>query len=857
MRPACAEARILSPSPASEPGKTLAMTQNDPRHRTCRSRLPRPLRAGSSPAALLTLIACAGAAADTIFVNAEQGLPVALQTGASWAFAYKSLQDAIADAAAGDSIYVAKGTYRPTTTNSRSASFSIPSGVQVHGGFLPGDSFEARDPIANPTILSGEIGFPDNSDNSFHIVKFANASTATVLSGFAITDANANGGASDSTGAGITSTGSPRIVNCRIFGNSASNGGAGAFSSSAGSGPGMEFHNCTFVGNTSSGTGTAVDIQNAPARFFFCTIINNTASSAECGGVRFLNAGTTSIVAHCIVRDNAGTANDPSQQIKTSNSTVSIQSSNISGGLGSNPVNADPLFVDRDGADNVLGTIDDNLRLRGSSPCIDRANTSFLPSDPADLDSDGTPNEQIPLDLGGVPRRIEDFLVANGPGASNPAPDIGAFEFARPRTILVDKDATGANSGLNWTDAYTNLQSAIQELNDVKFGGPGEIWVAEGTYKPTTGTNQTISFSFARDGQIFGGFAGGEVERTQRDWMAHPTILSGEIGNQAVTFDNSDTVVVADGSAFGLDSALDGFIVTRGADGAAGGILTLNNASPTVRNCRIVDNVNGVKFTGNQTIQPVIDNCIIDSNLNFGIDYTFTNAHITNCVIAFNTSSGFNSGAGIRGDGIEGEIRNCIVFGNVGNGLMGEIAQIGKPSGDGIIKALISCCAIQGFTGSPFPNDVKCFAIGIDGGVIDANGPDDVAGTLDDDFRPGACSDLLDAGDNAVAYADMFDSDADGNTSEAINQDFAGAVRRVDLAVADSGFGSGGIDIGVFERQAGALPDPDLNDDGDVDGSDLALVLGAWLTANGEIDLNGDCTIDGADLAIVLGAWTG
>ncbi len=45
----------------------------------------------------------------------------------------------------------------------------------------------------------------------------------------------------------------------------------------------------------------------------------------------------------------------------------------------------------------------------------------------------------------------------------------------------------------------------------------------------------------------------------------------------------------------------------------------------------------------------------------------------------------------------------------------------------------------------------------------------------------------------------------------------------------------------------------DANEDGAVDGSDLAVVLGAWGTAGG--DLNDDGLTDGSDLAIVLGAW--
>ncbi|MFG0274092.1 MAG: hypothetical protein ACF8QF_03450 [Phycisphaerales bacterium] len=46
---------------------------------------------------------------------------------------------------------------------------------------------------------------------------------------------------------------------------------------------------------------------------------------------------------------------------------------------------------------------------------------------------------------------------------------------------------------------------------------------------------------------------------------------------------------------------------------------------------------------------------------------------------------------------------------------------------------------------------------------------------------------------------------------------------------------------------------PDLNGDGEVDGADLGLLLGAWGTP--DADLNGDGNTDGADLGLLLGAW--
>lgn len=56
-----------------------------------------------------------------------------------------------------------------------------------------------------------------------------------------------------------------------------------------------------------------------------------------------------------------------------------------------------------------------------------------------------------------------------------------------------------------------------------------------------------------------------------------------------------------------------------------------------------------------------------------------------------------------------------------------------------------------------------------------------------------------------------------------------------------------------------APPEPacaaDLTGSGVVDGADLAVVLGAWGTADPAIDLDGSGLVDGGDIAIVLGSW--
>lgn len=47
----------------------------------------------------------------------------------------------------------------------------------------------------------------------------------------------------------------------------------------------------------------------------------------------------------------------------------------------------------------------------------------------------------------------------------------------------------------------------------------------------------------------------------------------------------------------------------------------------------------------------------------------------------------------------------------------------------------------------------------------------------------------------------------------------------------------------------------DLDGDGQVNGADLGLLLGAWGSAGSIADLEGDGTVNGADLGLLLGSW--
>jgi Dockerin type I domain len=71
----------------------------------------------------------------------------------------------------------------------------------------------------------------------------------------------------------------------------------------------------------------------------------------------------------------------------------------------------------------------------------------------------------------------------------------------------------------------------------------------------------------------------------------------------------------------------------------------------------------------------------------------------------------------------------------------------------------------------------------------------------------------------------------------------------------EQGFGVPYVWIGATVT---ALPTPDLNNDGAVNATDLAILLGQWGPCpSGCPDFNGDGQVDAIDLSLLLGEWSG
>jgi parallel beta-helix repeat protein len=826
------------------------------------SRLIRPI---SSLASVLLL--AAPASASIIFVDIDQTIPTASQTGATWATAFTSLQSALAVAGAGDEIWVAEGFYKPTSTTDRAISFVISSDVKLFGGFKGNEvNRNDRDVLLRKTVLTGDIGaFNNASDNSFHVVRLNGNNS--LVSGFHIIGGNANGGGSNNLGGGVIIQGTNTDIHeCRFYGNQAAVAGAAILSITGGV---TRIVHCIVTenqGSPSTISGGAIELQNGTPGLFGCVILNNPSG----GAVRFLNTTGSEILANCIIRGNVGAGSTLEGQVQIlSGVSVVANGNNIEGvtpSVGSSTIDADPKFADPAGPDGIPNNGDDNYALRGDSPCIDRGTSGAMPADAADVDGDGITAEAIPFDMARVTRRIEDPLATlNGNGLA-PYPDMGAFEYARPRTILVNHAATGANNGTSWTNAYTDLQSAIAELTDIKFGGPGEIWVAKGTYKPSQTGDQSVSFQLPKNVKIFGGFAGGELSRAARLPGVHQTILSGEMG-AAGPAGNSRTVVSAQGNFIDENTILDGFTITGGvssfAPTAGSGVNLSSDAHPTISGCRIVGNSSSVAapvfVNGFGSAEPTFLNCVIagntaTGNAGPGIIFTGSSGQLLQCVVAGNTGTGTANPA-VRIINAPAKVRGSVIFANTAGNLVGVPAQISTVGTTPVLTFL----GVQDWTDGAIPGvvDTAVFDCGSNGDMIDPNGADNVFGTTDDNYGAEGCSALLDASSTQLLLDDVGDLDDDGVTTEEWSIDLLGNNRIVDLPAPNVVVGaSGRIDIGPIEATSQTVGDPDLNNDGTVDASDLAILLGAWNGVGSSSDLNGDCVINAADLAILLGAWS-
>ncbi len=209
------------------------------------------------------------------------------------------------------------------------------------------------------------------------------------------------------------------LVSCTLNGNRAGNGGA----VSNGWGASLSAANCCFHANQADGRAGAMDtFYGSTATLVNCTIGGNRQvdfpGAVACGPFDAQGANEL-LLLNCILWNGGDEIWD------RGGSAITVTSSDIQGGwFGAGNLDANPSFVNPAGADGVLGTADDDLRLGWGSPCIDAGDAALLPEDVMDLDGDGDIKEPLPLDRDGNPRQ------------TGSAVDMGAYEGIPAKGVL-------------------------------------------------------------------------------------------------------------------------------------------------------------------------------------------------------------------------------------------------------------------------------------------------------------------------------------------------------------------------------------------------------------------------------------
>ncbi|MFY0673375.1 MAG: hypothetical protein JXQ87_08215 [Bacteroidia bacterium] len=223
-------------------------------------------------------------------------------------------------------------------------------------------------------------------------------------------------------------------------------------------------------------------------------------------------------------------------------------------------------------------------------------------------------------------------------------------------TIYVDINASGKKNGTGWKDAYVKLQKAFDNASK-----DDEIWVAKGTYYPTTdvygvsnpGDKRTKMFHIGIDLKVYGGFSGSETSLSERNWETNETILSGDIQISNNSSDNCYHVLIT--AKLSPNAIIDGFTITNG-NAQTSGVSTFSNKNFANKNGGGINNMNSNVALRNLTI------CNNRSD-GYGGGIYNENSNITIENVIVNNNSTNEYGGGIANEKSDPNL-NSVVFTN-------------------------------------------------------------------------------------------------------------------------------------------------------------------------------------------------
>jgi hypothetical protein len=392
--------------------------------------------------------------------------------GISWGNAFKTLTEALnaLDGCANiDTILIAQGTYYPSASLNRDDAFIIPrrGNVKIYGGYPAGGG--TRDILANPTILSGDIGtLNNNTDNSYHIMVITNINAgadSVIVDGLTFTNAHANGSSSitinqatvnRTTGGGLVlantnnnyniairncrfinnravqgagiyiTASSPRIINSYVQGNFSTDNGGGISNYNVAT---PTLLNVVISGNQASYAGAVFNDNSSPT-FINSTVADNYASG-EAGGFYNRYSATNVKFFNSIVYGNRRPDGSASNLFNVSGGMAAFAYSSIESATGAwdaafgtnngNNVFSDPLFVARVNATSgSTPNTSGDYQTQSGSAVIDAGDNASIP---AAINTD----------------------IANATRVRHASVDMGAFESPYFNCALFTADTSQTN----------------------------------------------------------------------------------------------------------------------------------------------------------------------------------------------------------------------------------------------------------------------------------------------------------------------------------------------------------------------------------------------------------------------------
>jgi hypothetical protein len=253
---------------------------------------------------------------------------------------------------------------------------------------------------------------------------------------------------------------------------------------------------------------------------------------------------------------------------------------------------------------------------------------------------------------------------------------------ANPGVLRAAPDGVTNGDCDSWANACT-LQYALSQA----VSGD-EIWVKAGVHYPGAAGNRTATFTLKNGVALYGGFAGTETMRDQRNWQVNKTILSGDIDQNDTNTDRNNIAEtwndiqganayhVVTGSSTDNTTVLDGFVITAGqANGSPwpkniGGGMYNFSSSPTLTNVTFSGNSAGFGGgMGNESSSPTLTNVTFNGNsASYGggmENYFSSNPRLTN--VTFSGNSAGSAGGGMDNERSSPTLTNVTFSGNTAN----------------------------------------------------------------------------------------------------------------------------------------------------------------------------------------------